>query len=181
MAPSSACRSGAWPERRQRGPSALPARPLGAHARVRTDRSEGTVQAIDERTGLERLDEAECWRLLRAGVVGRLAVGLGRGVDIFPVNYLVHRGDLLVRTVAGTKLAGAVLGGPVAFEVDEVDPVAGQGWSVVAHGRAEELTRLEAVFDAEDTGLEAWAAGAKDRWLVVHVDDVSGRRLPDRR
>jgi nitroimidazol reductase NimA-like FMN-containing flavoprotein (pyridoxamine 5'-phosphate oxidase superfamily) len=138
------------------------------------------MQAIDERTGLELLDEEESWRLLRAGVVGRLAVAVGRRVDIFPVNYLVHRGGLLVRTVAGTKLAGAVLGGPVAFEVDDVDPVAGRGWSVVAHGRAEELTRLEAVFDAEDTGLEAWALGRKDRWLAIHVEDVSGRRLPER-
>lgn len=136
------------------------------------------MPVIDERTGLQALDEATCWRHLEAGVVGRLAVAVGRQVDIFPVNYVVHRGAILIRTGAGTKLAGAVLGGLVAFEIDEVDAEAATGWSVVVHGRAEELTRLEAIFDAEDTGLRPWAEGVKDRWLAVRVDEVTGRRLP---
>ena len=132
----------------------------------------------DERTGLENLDVATCWQLLRADSVGRLAVAVGRQIDIFPVNYVVDGSSILVRTGAGTKLAGAVLGTSVAFEIDGVDRENSQGWSVVVHGRAQELERLEEILAAEDTGLQPWAESHKDRWMRVRADEVTGRRIP---
>ncbi|MFL6046041.1 MAG: pyridoxamine 5'-phosphate oxidase family protein [Propionibacteriaceae bacterium] len=41
-------------------------------------------------------------------------------------------------TDAGSKLAAALRGAPVAFEVDVVDQKRQVGWSVVVRGRAEE-------------------------------------------
>lgn len=138
------------------------------------------MSRIDARTGLEAIDEASCWRLLEAEVVGRLAVVVGRQVDIFPVNYLVRNGGILIRSAAGTKLAGAVLGTSVAFEIDGHDDEARTGWSVVVHGRAEEVERLEDLLAAEDTGLAPWADATKDRFMIVVPDEVTGRRIPDR-
>ena len=70
--------------------------------------------------------------------MGRLAVSILERPDIFPVNHVVDHGRIVFRTAAGTKLAAAVLGRAVAFEVDGYDSVAGEAWSVVVKGRARE-------------------------------------------
>ena len=62
--------------------------------------------------GIEILENAECWDLLREHQVGRLAVDIAGRPDIFPINYLVHGGGILFRTAPGTKLAGAI---PVSY------------------------------------------------------------------
>lgn len=66
------------------------------------------------------LTVSACWELLRQAVVGRLAVVVDGGPEIFPVNYLVDHGSIIFRTAEGTKLANAI-DGPVAFEVDDYD------------------------------------------------------------
>lgn len=137
-----------------------------------------TEHHIDDRTGLETLDAATCWRLLRAGAVGRLAVIVGHQPDIFPVNYLVHDDAVLIRTAPGTKLAAAVLGGRVAFEIDQIDEEAETGWSVVVHGPASEVEALEGILSAEDSGLRPWVGATRERWVRIAVDELSGRRVP---
>ena len=81
--------------------------------------------------GIEILENAECWDLLREHQVGRLAVDIAGRPDIFPINYLVHGGGILFRTAPGTKLAGAILGRHVAFEIDGYQPDERTAWSVV--------------------------------------------------
>ncbi len=44
---------------------------------------------------VERLDEAECWRLISAGGVGRLAYSGRSGLAVLPVGYQVQEGGLL--------------------------------------------------------------------------------------
>lgn len=60
-------------------------------------------------------------RLLEQAVVGHLAISIRDRPDIFPSNHVVDRGDVVIRPAEGTKLAAAVLGRGVAFEVDGVD------------------------------------------------------------
>jgi len=132
----------------------------------------------DQRPALAPMDEPECWALLGRMGTGRLAVAVGRQPDIFPVNYAVDARTIIIRTAAGTKLAGAVLGGRVAFEIDEFDAETETGWSVVLHGTAAEVTTLEDVLNTEDLGLRPWAAGEKDRFLRITPFKVTGRRLP---
>ena len=136
------------------------------------------MDAVEERTGLEALSEEECWELLRAGQVARLAVVVGTQPDIFPVNYLVDGRSVLIRTSPGTKLAAAVLNGHVALEIDHTEHATRSGWSVVVHGSATEIDELPELLAAEATGLQPWARSLKNRWLHVHVDMVSGRRVP---
>jgi Pyridoxamine 5'-phosphate oxidase len=76
------------------------------------------------------------WALLRSQEAGRLAVSIGGRPDIFPINYVVDHGAVVVRAAEGTKLAGAIKGEAVAFEVDGYLPESGEAWSVVVKGHA---------------------------------------------
>lgn len=138
------------------------------------------MDTVDERTGLETLDEATCWDLLQANSVGRLAVAVGQQPDIFPVNYIVRDRTIIIRTAAGTKLAAAVLGTAVAFEIDAYDEAARRGWSVVVHGRASEAETLDELLEAELLPLEPWVEARKDRWITITPTEVTGRRIPAR-
>ena len=94
-----------------------------------------------ETRDIEVLSTTRCWELLRESVVGRLAVTVDGGPDIFPVNPVVDHGTIVFRTSAGTKLAAAK-GRDVAFEVDGYDISTAQAWSVVVKGRAHEISSL---------------------------------------
>ena len=52
---------------------------------------------------------------------------------VVPVNYAVLDGDIVIRTGSGTKLDAALTGAVVAFEIDSVDPIYHEGWSVMVH------------------------------------------------
>jgi nitroimidazol reductase NimA-like FMN-containing flavoprotein (pyridoxamine 5'-phosphate oxidase superfamily) len=127
--------------------------------------------------GIEMLETHACWELLRSADVARLAVSIGDHPDIFPVNFIVDHGTVVFRTAEGTKLAAAVLGRSVAFEVDGYDAEAGEAWSVVLKGRATEIERMQDVFDALDLPLFPWHASPKHRFVRIEPDDVSGRRF----
>lgn len=132
-----------------------------------------------ERTGLDIIDEAECWALAEGKSVGRLAVSIKNRPDIFPVNYRVVDGGLLLRTAPGVKLAAATLGTGVAFEIDDFDEDVRHGWSIVIHGTAHELERLDDLLEAEAAAVETWASSRKDRFVRIDVDEISGRRIPE--
>ena len=126
---------------------------------------------------IEQLSPDECWALLRGAEVGRLAIAVMNRPDIFPINYVVDHGTVVFRTAEGTKLAGAVLGSAVAFEVDGYDPTGGEAWSVVVKGRALELTKLLDVFEATDLPLFPWHTSPKPRFVRIEPESVTGRRF----
>ena len=140
-----------------------------------------TDPSVDPRTGLETLSEPECWALIDHTTVGRLAVAIDGQPDIFPVNYTVDRtGDrpsVVIRTAPGTKLAAAVLGRGVAFEVDATDEERHRGWSVVVRGHAREIEKLEEYLDAAELPVEPWAEGTKAHYVRIEPTEVSGRRV----
>jgi nitroimidazol reductase NimA-like FMN-containing flavoprotein (pyridoxamine 5'-phosphate oxidase superfamily) len=119
----------------------------------------------------------ECWTLLRTSEVGRLGVAIMNEPDIFPVNYVVDHGAVVFRTAEGTKLAAAVLGQGVAFEIDGYDPEQGDAWSVVIKGRALEIKRMQEVFDTYDLPLFPWHASPKPRFVRIEPESVTGRRF----
>ncbi len=135
-------------------------------------------QEVLERTGLEVLSREECWRLIGGSVVGRLAVSIANQPDIFPINYAVDGETIVINTDAGTKLAGAVLGTAVAFEVDGLDADEHTGWSIVVHGKAEEVSGVEETMHAEDLGIKTWANRDKSRFVRILPSDITGRRIP---
>ena len=135
---------------------------------------------IDERTGLEIIEEEECWDLLASKDVGRIATSIANRPDVFPVNYKLDGKDIVIHTVPGTKLAAAVLGPGVAFEIDEFDEVNNLGWSVVAHGAGSEVEKVEDVLRVEALGIRPWTSSPKFRYLRIYVEEIAGRRVPPR-
>ena len=127
--------------------------------------------------GITVLDTHLCLELLRTGEVGRLAVSITNHPDIFPINYVVDRGTVVFRTAEGTKLAAALLGRGVAFEVDGYEADAGEAWSVVIKGYAIEIEQMHEYFDALDLPLFPWHAGPKHRFVRIEPVEITGRRF----
>ncbi len=127
--------------------------------------------------GTEILDEQECWDLLGSVAVGRIAVDIAGQPDIFPINYVVDDGGIVFRTGPGTKLAGAVLSGHVAFEIDGYEPEQRTAWSVVVKGRAHQIEHMVEMFAAEDLPLFPWVASPKPDFVKIRPDLVTGRRF----
>ena len=122
------------------------------------------------------LPTSACWSLLRSAEVGRLGILVDGRPDVLPVNHVVDHGTLVFRTAPGTKLAAAS-GHAVAFEVDGYDSGTGQAWSVVVHGRAEEVRRLHDLVDTAGLPLFPWHTAPKHTFVRIVPDEVSGRRF----
>jgi hypothetical protein len=132
---------------------------------------------MSDHEGITVLDTHSCLDLLRTTEVGRLAVSIADHPDIFPINYVLDRGTIVFRTAEGTKLAAAVLGRGVAFEIDGYDPDAGDAWSVVVKGYAIEIEQMHQYFEAVDLPLFPWHAGPKHRFVRIEPVEITGRRF----
>jgi uncharacterized protein len=127
------------------------------------------------RVRLETLTPSECLERLGANGVGRLAVVVGGQPLIFPVNYAMSNRQVVFRTNAGTKLHGAA-GRRVAFEIDGIDPMYHEGWSVLVVGTADEERNAARIRELEGLPLNAWA-GAEDHWMCIKGGAITGRRI----
>ena len=117
----------------------------------------------------EKLDEAECMKLIAPGGIGRLCFSGQYDLTVLPVNYVVHGGVILFRTAPeGTTdedlrtsigLAGAEY--RVAFEVDDFDTETREGWSVLVQGPAHHLDSDQERAEAAASGLETWPAATE--------------------
>ncbi len=128
----------------------------------------------------ERIEEIapdECWQLLRDAEVGRLAVSIGDHPDIFPINHFVDGESVVFRSGPGTKLAAAVLGRGVAFEVDGYEADEGVAWSVVVKGSARQIENMFEFLDAEQLPLFPWHIGPKPNLVRIEPVEVTGRRF----
>jgi uncharacterized protein len=116
----------------------------------------------------------ECWELLRAQALGRLAFHLADQVHITPINYVVDKDALLFRTAEGSKLLGVVMNEDVAFEIDgENGHVA---WSVIVRGTAKLLDEA-AAHRADDLPLRPWVSSYKYNVVEITPTAISGRRF----
>ncbi|CAN5852397.1 pyridoxamine 5'-phosphate oxidase family protein [soil metagenome] len=121
------------------------------------------------------LTEDESWALLSSVPLGRLATSVGDQPDIFPVNFVVQRHTVLIRTAEGTKLAATAANAQVAFEADLHGDV--HGWSVVVQGRAHVLHGAEEIEDAERAQVMPWTATPKRRYIRILPVKITGRRF----
>lgn len=123
------------------------------------------------------MERDECLARLGERSVGRLVVVRGGRPLIFPVSYALVGDEVVIKTNPGTKL-NAALRSPVAFEVDEVDEERRWGWSVIVHGRAEEVTAADApeLHASADAVLDPMA-DHKTRVVRIVPGLVTGRRI----
>ena len=116
----------------------------------------------------------ECWELLRAHAMGRLAFHLADQVGIAPINYVVDKDTLLFRTAETSKLAGVVSVPDIAFEIDGES--GDTAWSVVVRGTANLLDE-RAAQRADDLALRPWVSFDKDYVVEITPTAVTGRRF----
>lgn len=127
---------------------------------------------------LEPLTVDECKTLLRTQLVGRIAVVVNDFPVIVPVNYRIAETSALtwiaIRTRPGNVVDHAP--GPVAFEVDSIDPLHREGWSVLVRGSLHRVDPDAADF-RQRFGPDPWILAERDRWLVIQPFEITGRRL----
>lgn len=140
------------------------------------DLAPGRRAPAAESAGLRTLEPDRCWQLLGRHRTGRLAVVTERGVDIFPVNYLVHDGAILLRSGPGTKMRELSRHPGVAFEVDGRGR--GTAWSVVLHGTATRMSVDDDIVSSGVRNLRAVHPGGKFNYVRITPDDISGRAFP---
>jgi nitroimidazol reductase NimA-like FMN-containing flavoprotein (pyridoxamine 5'-phosphate oxidase superfamily) len=126
---------------------------------------------------LEELNVRECLRLLRSRELGRVGFTLARRPMIVPVNYRMIANGIVFRTAPGSKLSAALLRSEVAFEVDDAEAGGRSGWSVLVVGTATELHDEKSLRQAQRLGVSPWAPGRHDHFVIIPVDEVSGRRF----
>lgn len=126
---------------------------------------------------LEEIGVEECLRLLRTRFVGRLAYVVEGRPRILPLNYAVVDGQVVMRTEYGDTLDTLADRAAVAFEVDDIDPDDHRGWSVVVHGKAEEVWHPDELARLREVPLRPWAPGARAHYLRILSSAISGRRI----
>jgi nitroimidazol reductase NimA-like FMN-containing flavoprotein (pyridoxamine 5'-phosphate oxidase superfamily) len=132
---------------------------------------------------LEPLDEAECLRLIAPGGVGRIVYTGRFDLTVIPVNYKLHEGSIVFRTARDsamdedlrTGIAGAEY--RVAFEVDDVDPAAKGGWSVLIQGSAHHVDSAPERASVQASGVEPWAGGSREHFIRITPTRITGRRI----
>ncbi len=132
---------------------------------------------------LEPLDEAECLRLISPGGLGRLVYSGRFDLTVLPVNYRMYEGSIVFRTAEHsptdedlrTGIAGAEY--RVAFEVDDVDLAAREGWSVLIQGSAHHVESEEERASVAAAGVEPWAGGVRQLFIRITPSRITGRRI----
>jgi nitroimidazol reductase NimA-like FMN-containing flavoprotein (pyridoxamine 5'-phosphate oxidase superfamily) len=133
------------------------------------------------------LTEAECWRLLKSALIGRVVFTYRAMPAIRPVNHLIDGRTIVIRTHLGAAIASRAMdrqpgsdgrppGSVVCYEADDIDPVRHTGWSVIATGLARLVTDPAAV-DRYTAAVEPWIAGDMNQVVVIEPQFMSGIRL----
>ena len=124
------------------------------------------------------LDRDDCERLLRAGVVGRVALSTPDGPHIIPLNYSVVDDAIIFQTSPYSLLGTYGRNAQLAFEVDYFDYPDHRGWSVVARGRGDTISDPSDVQRVrEQWAPRPWADGHRHLFFRLRWTELSGRRL----
>ena len=132
---------------------------------------------------LEELDEAECLRLVSPGGIGRIAYSGRFGPMVLPVNYKLHEGTIVFRTVEDSPLDEDLRTGianaeyRVAFEIDDFSRTAREGWSVLIHGPAHHMDSEAERAAVRASGVEPWPGGEREHAIRITPRRITGRRL----
>jgi nitroimidazol reductase NimA-like FMN-containing flavoprotein (pyridoxamine 5'-phosphate oxidase superfamily) len=147
----------------------------------------GTTEATDDHgsetgdslveEGFEEISAEACMRLLREGAVGLLALPGSEAPDVRPVNFALHRQNIVMRTHRGRIFEGARQEEAASFVISESDRLEHSGWSVVVTGRL-------SICDPSDAAIRSrvrpWAKADKGEWVLLSADRVTGRRISRR-
>ncbi len=131
----------------------------------------------ERRATLEVLTDQECLAYIRPGGIGRFLYNADRGPVAVPVNYATLGDAVVFRTDDRTATAGAVSQPKVSFDVDHIDDVLSEGWSVLVSGTATILTRPDDLRAAAGLNIEPWPGGERNAYIRLVPDQITGRRI----
>jgi len=135
----------------------------------------------------EELDEAESLRLIARGGIGRIAYSGRDYLTVLPVNYRLHEGTIVFRTAQESPLGEDLRTGivnaeySVAFEIDDFDPAAREGWSVLIHGPAHHVDSPAERESMLAAGVDAWPPGKREHFIRITPTRITGRRIRQNR
>jgi nitroimidazol reductase NimA-like FMN-containing flavoprotein (pyridoxamine 5'-phosphate oxidase superfamily) len=132
---------------------------------------------------LEELDEAECLRLITPGGIGRIAYSGRYGPTVLPVNYKLYEGTIVFRTAQDSPTDEDLRTGmahaeyKVAFEIDDIDSAAREGWSVLVQGPVHHVESDAERASVLEAGVETWPGGDRELFLRIVPSRITGRRI----
>jgi uncharacterized protein len=128
--------------------------------------------------GLQVLSREECLKLLgTAAAVGRLVYTEKALPVVHPVVFVLD-GDCVVLRVPDGSATLAARDTIVAFQIDDVAPDLSRGWSVMAVGHVTEVEEEARLVRLRGLPLASRGYGEHDRYLVVDLELLTGRRIP---
>ena len=122
---------------------------------------------------LNELTAEQCTTHLSANGVGRVVYATPRGPVALPVNYEFTEGQVVFST--DEAKASALSGETVGFEVDHVDDVLSEGWSVLVTGSCRHVQDAGEVQRLSSLGLEPWAGGDRHELMAITPAETTGR------
>lgn len=132
---------------------------------------------------LEQLDETQSMRLIGTSGVGRLAYRGRYGPTVLPVNYRLHEGSIVFRTGQDSSTEEDLRTGiahaeyEVAFEIDQIDDEAREGWSVLIQGSAHHVDSEAEQASVAAAGVEPWPEGEREHFIRIYPTRITGRRV----
>jgi nitroimidazol reductase NimA-like FMN-containing flavoprotein (pyridoxamine 5'-phosphate oxidase superfamily) len=145
--------------------------------------SDNTRTAMASPARIEELDEADCLALIAPGGIGRIAHTGRYGPTVLPVNYQLLGNTIVFRTGEDSPLEEDLRTNirhaeyQVAFEIDEIDLAAKEGWSVLIQGPAHHVDSDAERATARQSDVQPWSGGAKEHYIRVVPTRITGRRI----
>ena len=90
------------------------------------------------------------------------------------VNDVAHGDDVVFRSDPGPRIT-ALVDTVVVFEADMYDARTRSGWSVVVRGTARDASSSTTADRPAE--LDTWAPGPRSSWIVIPIEEVTGRLL----
>jgi nitroimidazol reductase NimA-like FMN-containing flavoprotein (pyridoxamine 5'-phosphate oxidase superfamily) len=114
---------------------------------------------------------------LQRAVVGRVGYVADGLAIILPVNFTMLDGDIVFCTAKGKKLSWLSLRGRLSFQADASSPAEHEGWSVLVHGVAREVTDPGDLAVLRSRPQLSWLRSSEEHWVRIAVESISGRAL----
>ena len=124
------------------------------------------------------LSRAECFSLLAAATVGRVALSVRALPAIVPVVCGLHGDDVVVRALADARVSAAMVGTVVAFQTDALDAAGETAWTVQVVGRCDPIEDPATIDEIARLWRGRPVAGTEGALARIVPHEVSGVRFP---
>ncbi len=142
-----------------------------------TDRVARDQTAPGSAVGMVVMSADECAAALASNSLGRLAYVESGHPVIVPVNYSIHEGTIMFRSLPGGKLDAAERNDAVCLEIDGIDEDRRWGWSVLAQGRLEVIADQSELRKAWEHVRDPWVDATAWQWLRLEPLSLTGRTI----